>query len=66
MFTDGYPDQFGGEKGKKFKYSNFEKQLIQIAHLSMAEQKLRLDTIFENWKSGYEQTDDVCVIGVKF
>ena len=64
-FTDGYADQFGGEKGKKFKYSNIQKLLLEIQHLSLAEQKTRLLVEFENWKGNLEQLDDVCIFGIK-
>lgn len=63
-FTDGFADQFGGEKGKKFKYKPFQELLKQNAHQSMDEQKKVLDTVFENWKGDLEQVDDVLVIGV--
>lgn len=65
-FTDGYADQFGGPKGKKFKYSNFEKKLIDVSGFTMEKQKELLTKFFDEWKSGYEQTDDVCVIGVRY
>lgn len=65
LFTDGFADQFGGEKGKKFKYKNFEKLLLEISDLSPAEQSERLGEVFENWSRGYQQVDDVCVIGIK-
>ena len=65
LFTDGYADQFGGKDGKKLKYRKFEELLLQNAHLPMKEQKLILKTVFEDWKTGYEQTDDVCVVGIK-
>lgn len=65
LFTDGFADQFGGEKGKKFKYNNFEKLLLTNKNLSMNEQNTLLDTEFENWRGNLEQIDDVCVIGVR-
>lgn len=65
QFTDGYIDQFGGEKGKKLKSRPFKEMLLNVSHLSMDEQQERVKTFFENWKSGYEQVDDVCVFGVK-
>jgi len=64
-FTDGYPDQFGGPKGKKYKYKQLEENIKSILHLSMKEQKQHLDTSFENWKGKLEQVDDVCVFCVK-
>ena len=64
-FTDGFADQFGGEKGKKFKYSQLKNNLISISKQPLNEQKKILDTTFENWKGELEQVDDVCVIGFK-
>ncbi len=65
FFTDGYPDQFGGPKGKKFMYKSFKKLLISIANLPVDQQKQRIAQEFEKWQGNYEQVDDICVIGVK-
>lgn len=65
LFSDGYSDQFGGDKGKKLKASNLKKFLIHIHGLSVFDQKKQLHESFEKWKSGLEQVDDVCVIGVR-
>jgi serine phosphatase RsbU (regulator of sigma subunit)/Tfp pilus assembly protein PilF len=65
IFSDGYADQFGGEKQKKFKYKQLEQFLLANAHLPMERQKTILDDAFEKWKGNLEQVDDVCVIGVK-
>ena len=64
LFSDGYADQFGGEKGKKFKAKAFKELLISIQEKSMEEQKSIIDETFENWKGNLEQLDDVCVIGL--
>lgn len=64
-FTDGYADQFGGPKGKKFKYSQLKEKLLALKDVPMNEQKLRLETIFEDWKGSLEQVDDVLLIGIK-
>lgn len=64
-FSDGFADQFGGVSGKKYKYSQFKKFLLGISHLEMDEQLVRLRNEFETWKQGYEQLDDVLVIGVR-
>jgi ligand-binding sensor domain-containing protein/serine phosphatase RsbU (regulator of sigma subunit) len=64
-FTDGYPDQFGGEKGKKFKYKSLKKLLIEFSKMPMKEQGQALSKHFEAWKGDLEQLDDVCIIGVK-
>ncbi len=63
--TDGFQDQFGGEKGKKFKVRPFKNYLISIAHLPMQEQREKLNQTFTTWKGEEEQVDDVCVIGVR-
>jgi serine phosphatase RsbU (regulator of sigma subunit)/DNA-binding CsgD family transcriptional regulator len=65
MFSDGYADQFGGEKGKKFKASQFKTLLLTIKDEPMPKQKELLMATFENWKGKLEQIDDVCIIGVK-
>jgi serine phosphatase RsbU (regulator of sigma subunit) len=65
VFTDGYPDQFGGDKGKKFKYKQFEELLLSIHTLPSAEQAKIIDARFEEWKGKLEQIDDVCVIGIR-
>ena len=64
LFTDGYPDQFGGPKGKKFKYKPLEDLLLQHASLNLEAQKEKLNTCFEAWKGNLEQVDDVCIIGI--
>jgi PAS domain S-box-containing protein len=64
-FTDGFADQFGGEKGKKFMYKNFKNLLISISKMSGAEQKLILSEILKNWMGEHEQVDDICVVGVR-
>jgi tetratricopeptide (TPR) repeat protein len=65
LFTDGFPDQFGGPKGKKFKYQTFKKLLLSHAHLSMEQQKNMLSDNLKQWQREFEQTDDICVIGIK-
>ncbi len=63
--TDGFQDQFGGEKGKKFKPANFKRLLLTIHSESMDRQKELIEQAFEQWKGDLEQLDDVCVIGVR-
>ena len=65
LFTDGYADQFGGEKGKKFLYKQFRDNLMDIHKKSMAEQHESLKNGIENWQGGYEQVDDILVIGIR-
>ncbi len=65
IFSDGYADQFGGEKGKKLKTTNFKKLLISIQKETMDKQRQLISEAFEDWKGELEQLDDICVIGVK-
>jgi ligand-binding sensor domain-containing protein/serine phosphatase RsbU (regulator of sigma subunit)/ABC-type amino acid transport substrate-binding protein len=66
VFSDGYADQFGGKRGKKFMSGRFKKVLTDIQNLSMYEQRKFLDDTIENWRDGVsEQIDDILVIGVK-
>lgn len=65
MFSDGFADQFGGDKGKKFKYAPFKKLLAEIRQDSMRKQKEVLNDTFENWKGDLEQVDDVVMVGIK-
>jgi serine phosphatase RsbU (regulator of sigma subunit) len=64
-FTDGFADQFGGPKGKKFMYKQFKQLIISIVDKNVEEQKEMLTQTFENWKGDLDQIDDVCVIGVQ-
>ncbi|MEW6469307.1 MAG: tetratricopeptide repeat protein, partial [Bacteroidota bacterium] len=65
LFTDGYVDQFGGPKGKKYKYKKLKESLSSLAPLPVAEQEMKLHRDFEDWKGNMEQVDDVLVIGVR-
>lgn len=64
-FSDGYADQFGGPKGKKFMYKRFKSLLLSISDLSTDEQKVVLEKEFHKWMGNLDQIDDVCVMGVK-
>ena len=64
LFTDGYADQFGGPKGKKFKYRQLEEVLLSTIHLTLTDQKQALENAFDSWKANHEQVDDVCIIGI--
>ncbi len=66
LFTDGFADQFGGPKGKKFKYRQLKEKLCAMNSMSCSEQKTQMERLFEEWKGNLEQIDDVCLIGVKF
>ena len=65
IFSDGFPDQFGGPDGKKYKYSRFRKLIESLNSKPMAEQRLMLDSEFENWKGNNSQIDDILIIGIK-
>jgi len=65
IFSDGYVDQFGGDKGKKFKSKAFRELLLSIQDKPMEEQRGLIDKAFEAWRGDLEQIDDVCVIGVR-
>lgn len=65
VFTDGYQDQFGGEKGKKYKASQLKELLLNIKQEEMDIQKEMIEREFENWKGLLEQVDDVTIIGVR-
>jgi serine phosphatase RsbU (regulator of sigma subunit)/ligand-binding sensor domain-containing protein len=65
LFTDGYQDQFGGEHGKKFMTTNFFNLIQEISSKPMSEQYQIIQNTMNNWIKGYEQTDDILVIGLK-
>lgn len=64
-FTDGYADQFGGPKGKKFKYKQLEEILISIHLLPMKEQSNILNHKFQDWRGNLDQVDDILIIGIR-
>lgn len=63
--TDGYADQFGGAKGKKFKTANLKNLLLSNSDRSCAGQEKVVEMTFDNWKGNLEQVDDVCIMGVR-
>lgn len=65
LFTDGFEDQFGGEKGKKFKYKQLKELLVANTDKPMKEQHKILEDTFMAWKGKLEQVDDVLVIGIR-
>ena len=65
LYTDGFNDQFGGEKNKKLNKANFRELLKTIQDMNMEEQEAFLEYSFNNWKQDNDQTDDVLVIGIK-
>ena len=65
IFSDGFIDQFGGKKNKKYKSVNFKKFLLSIDKNNMDTQHKLIESEFNNWKGNMEQIDDVCIIGVR-
>ena len=65
MFSDGYMDQFGGEKGRKLKSKRFQELLLTVHEKPMAEQRKILDSFLAKWKGELEQLDDILIIGLK-
>ena len=63
--TDGFPDQFGGPKGKKFKYRKLRELILAIAKLPIEEQREVLAKEFNDWKGDAEQVDDVTMVGIR-
>ena len=69
-FSDGYADQFGGPKGKKFKYKPFKQMLMDHSAKSAEEQKLVLEKQLDNWMQWperpiEEKIDDICILGIR-
>lgn len=62
--TDGFQDQFGGSKGKKFMVKKMREYIVSISNLPMTQQHQELEETFFNWKGKIEQVDDICVIGI--
>ena len=65
IFSDGYADQFGGEKGKKMMTAKFKEKLLSIQNNTMSKQMEMLNNGFQAWKGTNEQVDDVLVIGIR-
>lgn len=65
LFTDGYADQFGGEKGKKYKASSLQELLISNCKLSMEDQKRAVEKSLSEWQGEIDQVDDILVMGIK-
>jgi len=65
LATDGFQDQLGGEKYRKYSSKRFKALLTEIHQEELTEQKRQLETSFENWQSRYPQTDDVLILGLK-
>lgn len=65
MFSDGFYDQFGGEAGRKFMKKPFRELIVEMSSKPMKEQKEIIDAKFNEWKSTYDQADDVLITGIK-
>ena len=65
LYTDGFADQFGGPKGKKFKYNQLNELLLSINSSDLTQQQSKLSGVFDAWKGELEQVDDVLVVGIK-
>lgn len=65
IYTDGYADQFGGPKGKKFKYKQLNELLLANSSKSFNEQADILNKVITDWRGNLEQVDDICVIGME-
>ncbi len=66
VLTDGFTDQFGGPKGKKFRTKQMEEVLLKYHNRSMLEQSELVNGILNQWKGDLEQVDDILLIGIKF
>ena len=66
MYTDGYVDQFGGDKPKKYSTKRLKEDLLKINQLPMQDQKQYLEKNHDSWKGTLEQLDDICLVGIRF
>jgi serine phosphatase RsbU (regulator of sigma subunit) len=66
FYSDGFPDLFGGPKGKKYSSRRFNQKLLMISHLDVKEQKRALEDSYISWKGDLEQIDDICVFGFRY
>ena len=65
IFSDGYPDQFGGKSRRKFMLKRFKRLLLSISDKPIKEQEIRINEVFDKWQGKNKQIDDVLVIGIK-
>jgi len=66
MFSDGFPDQFGGTDGKKMKIARLKKLIEDVSGLPMNGQREVIEKFYDEWKGDFEQVDDILLIGIKF
>ena len=65
VFSDGFVDQFGGARGKKYKSLKFQDFLLSIQEENMRKQRELLNKEIEDWRGDLEQIDDICIMGVR-
>jgi len=65
LFSDGYADQFGGPKGKKFKYKQLQELLTTVAKLPVTEQNTILNKTITDWQGNLDQVDDILIVGIR-
>jgi serine phosphatase RsbU (regulator of sigma subunit)/tetratricopeptide (TPR) repeat protein len=65
LFSDGFADQFGGDKGKKFKLANLKELFVLHSHLPMKQQMMNIASTLESWQGKAEQVDDILIIGIR-
>lgn len=65
LITDGFSDQFGGPKGKKYMHRQLQEVLLNCISFPLSNQKEKLQESFDKWKGNLEQVDDVCIIGLR-
>ncbi len=65
LFSDGFADQFGGEKNKKYRYKQFRQLFLDIHQEPIQKQKELIENSFENWKGNNFQVDDILILGIK-
>ena len=65
FYPDGYQDQFGGEKNKKYMFSRLKKLLIKVSNEDVNQQLNLIESEFNSWIGDNEQIDDVCLMGLR-
>lgn len=66
LYSDGYIDQFGGEKDERFSSRRFNEMIATMQDLNMSEQFIHLSKSLDSWKGSTRQVDDILVVGIKF